>query len=245
MISIRIKGINTHYMYRDVVDIVEQAGNRLVSILNPKVGVHVDVYMVCAMLTQIEEARGITNPIAIEVLIETILGLANVEAIGTSSKRLKAMYFGFADYAASSRALTVNIGGLNPDYLGDQWHDAISRMLVACRAFWLHPIDDPFRYFKDPEGYILGANRAAALGYEGKWAIHPSQIELVNSVFSPPKAEVQRTLLILTTLEEAAAAGKGAASLNSRLIDAVSAWIAENVVKQIELIQSKSEWLKV
>ena len=197
--------------------------------------------MVDAMLTQIEEARGISNSIAIEVLIETTLGMANVEAIASSSKRLEAMHFGVADYAASCRARTVNIGGLNPDYPGDQWHGALSRMLVACRAFGLRPIDGPFGDFKDPEGYILGAKRAATLGYDGKWAIHPSQIELANSVFSPPEAEVERAILILTTLEEAAAAGKGAASLDGHLIDAASARMAENVVKQNELIQSKSE----
>jgi citrate lyase beta subunit len=197
--------------------------------------------MVDAMLTQIEEAWGITNQIAIEFLIETTLGMANVEAIASSSKRLEAMHFGVADYAASCRDRTVNIGALNPDYHGDQWHDALSRMLVAFRAFGLRPIDGPFGDFKDPEGYIFDAKRAATLGYDGKWAIHPSQIELANSVFSPPEAEVERAILILTTLEEAAAAGKGAASLDGHLIDAASARMAENVVKQNELIQSKSE----
>jgi citrate lyase subunit beta/citryl-CoA lyase len=167
--------------------------------------------------------------------------MANVEAIATSSKRLEAMHFGVADYAASCRARTVNIGGLNLDYPGDQWHDALSRMLVACRAYGLRPIDGPFGDFKDPEGYILGAKRAAALGYEGKWAIHPSQIELANSVFSPPAAEVERAKRILKALEEAAVAGKGAVALDGRLIDAASARMAENVVKQDELIQSKSK----
>ena len=239
-ISIRINGIDTHYMYRDVVDIVEQAGNNLDTILIPKAGVPADVYMVDAMITQIEEAVGITNPIGIEALIETTLGMSNVEAIATSSKRLEAMHFGVADYAASCRARTVNIGGLNPDYPGDQWHAALSRMLVACRAYGLRPIDGPFGDFKDPDGYILGAKRAAALGYEGKWAIHPSQIDLANSVFSPPAAEVERAKRILNALEEAAAAGKGAASLDGRMIDAASARMAENVVKQDKIIQEKS-----
>ncbi len=238
-ISIRINGIDTHYMYRDVVDILEQAGHRLDTILIPKVGTPGDVYMVDAMVSQIEEAMGITNRIGIEALIETTLGMANVEAIATSSKRLEAMHFGVADYAASCRARTVNIGGLNPDYPGDQWHDALSRMLVACRAYGLRPIDGPFGDFNDPDGYILGAKRAAALGYEGKWAIHPSQIELANTVFSPPPSEVDRAKRILIALEEAAAEGKGAASLDGRLIDAASARMAENVVKQDEIIQAK------
>ena len=240
-ISIRINGIDTHYMYRDVVDILEQAGHRLDTILIPKVGVPGDVYMVDAMVSQIEEAMGITNRIGIEALIETTLGMANVEAIATSSKRMEAMHFGVADYAASCRARTVNIGGLNPDYPGDQWHDALSRMLVACRAYGLRPIDGPFGDFNDPDGYILGAKRAAALGYEGKWAIHPSQIELANTVFSPPPSEVDRAKRILIALEEAAAEGKGAASLDGRLIDAASARMAENIVKQDEIIQAKSK----
>ncbi len=99
--------------------------------------------------------------------------MANVEAIATCSRRLEALHFGVADYAASCRARTVNIGGLNPDYPGDQWHAALSRMVVACRAYGLRAIDGPFGDFNDPEGYSLGAQRAAALGYEGKWAIHP------------------------------------------------------------------------
>ena len=126
-------------MYRDVVDVVEQAGHRLDTILIPKVGVPSDVYLVDALLTQIEEAKGIPHRIGIDVLIETALGMANVEAIAQSSRRLEAMHFGVADYAASCRARTVNIGGLNPDYPGDQWHAALSRMVVACRAYGLRP----------------------------------------------------------------------------------------------------------
>ena len=238
-ISVRINGIDTHYMYRDVVDVVEQAGEHLDTILIPKVGVAADVYMVDAMVSQIEEAMGLTNPIGIEVLIETTLGMANVEAIATSSPRLEAMHFGVADYAASCRARTTNIGGLNPDYPGDQWHEGLSRMLVACRAYGLRPIDGPFGDFNDPDGYMDGARRAAALGYEGKWAIHPSQIGLANEVFSPPDEEVDRAHRILAALSEAAAEGRGAAQLEGRMIDAASARMAENVVAQAAAIQDR------
>jgi citrate lyase subunit beta/citryl-CoA lyase len=238
-ISVRINGIDTHYMYRDVVDVVEQAGEHLDTILIPKVGVPADVYMVDAMVTQIEEAKGLTNAIGIEVLIETTLGMANVEAIATSSPRLEAMHFGVADYAASCRARTTNIGGLNPDYPGDQWHEGLSRMLVACRAYGIRPIDGPFGDFNDPDGYMEGARRAAALGYEGKWAIHPSQIGLANEVFSPPAEEVDRAHRILAALAEAAAEGRGAAQLEGRMIDAASARMAENVVAQAAAIQDK------
>jgi len=238
-ISVRINGIDTHYMYRDVVDVVEQAGEHLDTILIPKVGVPADVYMVDAMVTQIEEATGLTNAIGIEVLIETTLGMANVEAIATSSPRLEAMHFGVADYAASCRARTTNIGGLNPDYPGDQWHEGLSRMLVACRAYGIRPIDGPFGDFNDPDGYMDGARRAAALGYEGKWAIHPSQIGLANEVFSPPAEEVDRAHRILAALADAADEGRGAAQLEGRMIDAASARMAENVVAQAAAIQDK------
>ena len=238
-ISVRINGIDTHYMYRDVVDVVEQAGEHLDTILIPKVGVAADVYMVDAMVSQIEEACGLTEKIGIEALIETTLGMANVESVAVSSPRLEAMHFGVADYAASCRARTTNIGGLNPDYPGDQWHQALSRMLVACRAYGLRPIDGPFGDFNDPDGYIDGARRAAALGYEGKWAIHPSQVALANEVFSPPVAEVDRAHRILVALEEAAAEGRGAAQLDGRMIDAASARMAENVVAQAATIQDK------
>ena len=242
--SVRINGLDTHYMYRDVVDIVEQAGNNLDTILIPKVGTAADVYVVDCMLTQIEEAKGIKDPIGIECLIETALGGANVMSIAQSSKRLEALHFGVADYAASMRARTTNIGGLNPDYncegaLGDQWHAALVNMGTACRAFGLRAIDGPFGDFSDPEGYKAAARRVAALGYEGKWAIHPSQIDLANEIMSPPEKEVTRARRVLEALEEAAKAGKGAAQLDGKMIDIASERMARNVIRQAEMISKK------
>jgi len=238
-ISIRINGLDTHYMYRDVVEIVEQAGQYLDTILVPKVGVPADLYMVEAMCNQIEQAKGFTNKIGLEALIETALGMANVEAIAQASPRLEAMHFGVADYAASNRARTVVIGGLNPDYPGDQWHYALSRMTVACRAYGLRAIDGPFGDFSDPDSYVLAAKRGAALGLEGKWAIHPSQIELANEVFSPPEAELKRAKGIIAALEEAQANGQGAAQLDGKMIDAASARMAENVVNVANIIAAQ------
>ncbi len=238
-IAVRINGLDTHYMYRDVIDLVEQAGEKLDTIFIPKAGVPSDVYMVDALLSQIEEAKGFKNKIAIEAIIETTLGMANVEAIAQSSPRLEALHFGVADYSASCRARTVNIGGLNPDYPGDQWHSAISRMVVACRAYGLRPIDGPFGDIKDPDAYTLACRRGAALGIEGKWAIHPSQIPLANEVFSPPAEEVDRAHRILEELEKAAQAGQGAATLDGKMIDAASAKMAENVVNAAKAIAAK------
>jgi citrate lyase subunit beta/citryl-CoA lyase len=239
-VMVRLNGIDTHYFYRDVVDVIEQAGHRLDLVLIPKVGVPADVYLTDALLTQIEAARGIPHRIGIEVLIETALGMANVEAIAQSSKRLEAMHFGVADFAASVRARTVSIGGLNPDYPGDQWHAGLARMTVACRAYGLRAIDGPFGDFKDPDGFMAAARRDAALGLEGKWAIHPSQIALCNEVFSPPAAEVDRAKRILVALDEAARAGRGAAQLDGRMIDAASARMAQVVVEIAEAVAKRS-----
>lgn len=240
-VSVRINGLDTHYMYRDVVDIVEQAGARLDTVLVPKVGTPSDLYMVDCLLTQIEEAQGYTQRIGLEALIETALGMANVETIAQASPRLEALHFGVADFAASCRARTVVIGGLNPDYPGDQWHASLQRMLVACRAFGLRAIDGPFGDFNDADGYRAAARRAAALGFEGKWAIHPSQIPLANEVMSPPAAEVARAQRILEALAAAAAQGKGAAQLDGRMIDAASARMAENLVRQADAIAARGE----
>lgn len=241
-VSVRINGLDTQYMVRDVVDLVEQAGSKIDTLLIPKAGVYADVYMVEAMVTQLEKQQGLTNRIGLEALIETALGMANVEDIARhgATGRLEALHFGVADYAASNRARTTNIGGLNPDYPGDQWHFAISRMIVACRAYGLRPIDGPFGDIKDPDGYALAAKRAAALGCEGKWAIHPTQIELANDVFTPPEREIEKAKRILAALKEAAAQGKGAAALDGRLIDAASERMANNVVKIADAISAKN-----
>ncbi len=240
-ICVRINGIDTHYMYRDLVDVMEQAGHRLDTILVPKVGVPADLYLCEAVMNQIEMAKGIKEPVGLEALIETALGMANVEAIARDgSRRLEAMHFGVADYAAYNKARTVNIGGLNPDYPGDQWHAALSRMTVACRAYGLRPIDGPFGDFNDPEGYLAAGRRAAALGIEGKWAIHPSQIALANQVFSPTEAETRRAHRILEALAEAAKAGKGAAQLDGKMIDAASARMAENVIAVNRTISARA-----
>ena len=249
---IRINGLDTHYMYRDVVDIVESCP-RLDMILIPKVGVPQDVYAVDVLVTQIEAARKRTKRIGFEVLIETALGMANVEAIAQSSRRLEAMSFGVADYAASTRARTTVIGGVHRDsgvltdkdeqgnrqyFWTDPWHAAQTRMMVACRAYGLRPIDGPFGDFGDPDGFVAAANRAAVLGYEGKWAIHPSQIELANRVFTPSAAEVAKARRIVEAMAQAAREGKGAVSLDGRLIDIASIRMAEALLAKAESISS-------
>jgi malyl-CoA/(S)-citramalyl-CoA lyase len=247
---VRINGLDTHYMYRDVVDIVE-ACPRLDMILIPKVGVPQDVYAVDMLVTQIESAKKREKRIGFEVLIETALGMANVEAIAQSSRRLEAMSFGVADYAASTRARTTVIGGVHKDsgvltdkdgdnqrqyFWSDPWHAAQTRMMVACRAYGLRPIDGPFGDFNDPDGYVAAANRSAVLGYEGKWAIHPSQIELANQVFTPSPAEVSRARRIIDAMAQAAKEGRGAVSLDGRLIDIASIRMAQALLAKANCI---------
>ena len=238
-ISVRINSLDTHYMYSDLIEIIEQAGENVDTILVPKAGTASDVYMVDCLLTQIETNKKLKNRIGIECLIETALGMSNIKEIATSSERLEALHFGVTDYAASLRARTTVIGGLNPNYPGDQWHHGLSELVMTCRAYGLRAIDGPFGDFNDPDAYIDAAKRGAAIGIEGKWAIHPSQIDLANKVFSPPEAEVTKAKRILEELVKAAKEGKGAAQLDGRMIDAASARMAENIVNIDKLIHNK------
>jgi malyl-CoA/(S)-citramalyl-CoA lyase len=253
-VAVRINGLDTHYMYRDVVDLVEQAGDRIDLLMIPKVGTAADVYAVDMLVTQIETARGFRTRIGFEILIETALGMMNVDQIAGASRRNESLHFGVADYAASTKAQTTNIGGANADYAilthadaegarhlhwGDQWHYALSRMVVAARANGLRPVDGPFGDFSDSDGYIAQAKRSAALGCEGKWAIHPKQVPLANEVFSPSKEEVARARRILKAMKEAQKAGQGAVALDGRLIDIASIKQAEVMVKKARTIAAR------
>jgi malyl-CoA/(S)-citramalyl-CoA lyase len=250
-LSVRINGLDTQYMYRDVVDVLEQAGDRLDVIMIPKVGTAADVYAVDMLVTQVEAAKKREKRLGFELIIETALGMANVHEIAKASKRLESLHFGVADYAASTRARTTGIGGVNPDYAvltdkaedgsrdvhwGDMWHYAIARMVVAARANGLRPLDGPFGDFADADGFRAQARRAAVLGCEGKWAIHPSQVALANEVFTPPAKEVDRARRILVAMEQAAKEGKGAVSLDGRLIDIASIRQAEALVTTADRI---------
>jgi malyl-CoA/(S)-citramalyl-CoA lyase len=248
-LSVRVNGLDTHHMYRDVVDVVEQAGHKLDLIMIPKVGTAADVYALDMMVTQIEAAKGIKRRIGFELIIETALGMQNVHAIAGASKRIESLHFGVADFAASTRARTTNVGGVNPDYVvltdkdeagkreihwGDMWHYALARMVVAARANGIRPIDGPFGDFSDPEGYRAAARRAAVLGCEGKWAIHPSQVPLANEEFTPPAKEVERARRVLAAMEQAKREGRGAVALDGRLIDIASIRQAEALVAKAE-----------
>lgn len=250
-VSVRINGLDTPYCYRDVIALIEQGGERLDMIMIPKVGTAADVYAMDVLVSQVEAAVGRRKHLGFELLIETALGMANIEAIAGASKRTESLSLGVADYAASTGARTTAIGGANPLYRvltdpdasgirhshwGDMWHYALSRLVVAARAHGLRPLDGPMGDFKDSEGFLAQANRAAALGCDGKWAIHPTQVDLANQVFSPAEAEVAQARRILQAMAAAQAAGQGAAALDGRMVDIASVRQAEAVVAKAERI---------
>ena len=244
-LSVRINGLDTPYWYRDVVDLLEQAGPRLDQIMIPKVGCAADVYAVDALVTAVERARGREKPVSFEVIIESAAGIAHVEEIAASSPRLEAMSLGAADFAASMGMQTTGIGGTQENYYmihdgakhwPDPWHWAQAAIVAACRTHGVLPVDGPFGDFSDDEGFIAQARRSATLGMVGKWAIHPRQIALANTVFTPSDEAVAEAREILAAMEAAKAKGEGATVYKGRLVDIASIKQAEVIVRQSEMI---------
>ena len=247
-LSVRINGLDTPYWYRDVVDLLEQAGERLDQIMIPKVGCAADVYTVDALVTAIETAKGRTKKISFELIIESAAGIAHVEEIAAASPRLQAMSLGAADFAASMGMQTTGIGGTQENYYmlrdgtkhwSDPWHWAQTAIVAACRTHGVLPVDGPFGDFSDDEGYRAQARRSATLGMVGKWAIHPKQIAVANEVFTPSDEAVAEAREILAAMETAKANGEGATVYKGRLVDIASIKQAEVIVRQSEMIASR------
>jgi len=254
--TVRINGLDTDFCYRDVIALVEKGGERLDAVMIPKVGTAADVYAIDMLVTQASSFSGRKKRIGLEVIIETVLGLTNIDAIAGSSNRLESLHFGSADYAASQRMRTTNIGGGNTDYVmltdkhpgqarerhwNDLWHYPLFRMVQAARAHGLMAIDGPFGDYGDADGFNAQAMRTAILGCEGKWAIHPSQVALANAIYTPPAKEVERAQAILAAMKDAQAKGLGAVSLNDVLIDAASIRQAQTIVAQTAMIRERTK----
>ena len=244
-LSVRINGLDSPYWYRDVVDLLENASDRLDQIMIPKVGCAADVYAVDALVTSIEAAKGRTKPISFELIIESAAGITHVEEIAASSPRLQAMSLGAADFAASMCMQTTGIGGTQEDYYmhhqgqkfwSDPWHWAQAAIVAACRTHGVMPVDGPFGDFSDDEGFYAQARRSATLGMVGKWAIHPKQVALANEVFTPSEAKVTEAREILAAMEQAKKDGAGATVYKGRLVDIASIKQAEVIVRQAEMI---------
>ena len=249
-LSVRINGLDSGFWYRDVVDLLEQAGERLDLLMIPKCGNAKDIYAVDALASSVEQARGRTKRIGFEALIETAPGLAHVEEIARASPRLQSMSLGAADYAASMGMQTTGIGGTQEGYYmlppagsparppayADPWHAVTVAIVAACRTHGLLPVDGPFGDFSDDEGFRAQARRAATLGMVGKWAIHPRQVALAHEVFTPSERAVQEAREILAAMAKAEAEGQGAAVYKGRLVDIASIRQAKVIVRQAEMI---------
>ena len=234
--AVRINGTHTRWAYGDLVEIVATAGAALDVVIVPKVKAPRDVWFVETLLVELEQDLRLDRAIGIEVLIEETEALARVEEIAACSPRLEALILGVGDLSASQGVRTGHIGEAADRYPGDMWHYARNRMIVAARANGLDAIDGPYANFRNADGYRREAGWAATLGCVGKWAIHPSQIELANEVFAPTAEEVGRARQAVDAVRAAEAAGAGAASLGGMMIDAATARIFEVTLQRAELI---------
>ncbi len=234
--QVRINALDSAYAYRDVIDIVEAVHDRLDVIVVPKVNAGSDLLFVDTLLTQIEAAVNSARPIGLEALIETAQGRFNLVGIVTASPRLEGLIFGSGDYAASLGMPMASIGGrddYDAQYPGHRWHDVMQAILVAARAHHLRAIDGPFADFKDESGLSQACTIARALGFDGKWCIHPSQPDIVNKAFSPTANEIAWAQEVMAAIAQAQADGIGAVSVRGKMIDAANIRMCEQVLARV------------
>lgn len=249
--AVRVNALGTLWALRDIVDVARSCP-RLDLIVLPKAESAFDVQFVAELLASVEREQPRACPVGIEVLLESARGISHADAIAASSPRLEAMIFGVGDYSADLRTPDTVFGRPNADYavladpdehghrasyLNDQWHYALARIVNACRANGLRPIDGPYTDYKDPAGFNASAARARSLGFEGKWAIHPSQVELANTMFSPAPGQVAWARDIVDALNAAAATGQGAVGVAGTLVDLAHARRAQEVLARAALIE--------
>jgi citrate lyase beta subunit len=233
----RINGLDTGFAYRDIIDVLELAGERIDVLVIPKVEKAADVQFVDLLLNQIELRLGRGRSIGLEASIETALGMLNVGEIAFASPRLETLVFGIADYGAS---LTMPISGISGHgdaeerYAAHRWYFPMSRMAMAAKAAGLAAIDAPYGDFKDEEGLERSCEMAASLGYDGKWAIHPAQLETINKTFTPNAEDITRAQRILRAYEEAKASGAGAIAVDGKMIDGASIRLARKTYEQAQ-----------
>ncbi|MEI6045515.1 MAG: CoA ester lyase [Chloroflexota bacterium] len=234
----RINGLDTYFAYRDLIEVVEEVGNKLDLIIVPKVNRPEDVYWVETLLSQIEAYKNFSNRIGLEAQIETALGCVNVKEIAASSPRLEALVFGPGDYAASVQMPLDSIGEFDENdkvYPGHRWHYVMHSIVSAARAYNKRAIDGPFAGIKDPVGLAHTCQIGRVMGFDGKWCIHPNQIEAVNKTFSPADKEIKWAQTVVDEYEKAIAEGRGAISVNGKMVDAASLRVANSLVEKARL----------
>ncbi|NUO88517.1 MAG: CoA ester lyase [Cupriavidus sp.] len=232
---VRINDLTTEYAYEDIIEVVEGAGRNLDVIMLPKAMSAADVQFVDKLLSMMEKKLGLRHRIGIDVLIEEVEAMMNVEAIAASTPRLECLIFGMGDYSASQGVSMRDIGG-SGGYPGDIWHYQRQRLTIAARAHRLDAVDGPFADFRSPDAFREEARRAMILGMVGKWAIHPSQVELAQDVFSPAAADVARARDMIRAYDEALSQGLGAVQYEGKMIDIASVRIVRNLVQRADLI---------
>jgi citrate lyase subunit beta/citryl-CoA lyase len=231
-VVVRVNATDTPHYYRDLIDVVEQAGAKLDAIMLPKVRTPGDVEMTAKLLTQIELAHGLDpGRIGIEAQIEDATGLLACEAIAAASPRMETLIFGPGDYSAAVGIPITTIGGAPDGYPGDHLNYVYSRLVVAARAAGIQAIDGPYARVGDEDGLRERSRLARALGMDGKWTIHPGQIATVNEVFSPAREEWERAEAMLAAYDAAHAQGRGAAVFEGEMIDEANRKMAERVAR--------------
>lgn len=235
-LSFRINALDTPFGYRDLLEVVEAAGDRLATVVIPMVNHPGDIHFADRLLEGIGLARGQTLPIGIEASIETARGLALVREIARASRRVEALIFGVADYSASIGARLVSLSGHGESeediYPGHRWHFALSRIVMAAKASGIMAVDAPYGHFKDTAGLERAARLACALGCDGKWAIHPAQVAVINRVFTPSADDIERAGRILAAAEAARSEGRGAVAVEGRMVDQATVGLARRVWEQ-------------
>jgi citrate lyase subunit beta/citryl-CoA lyase len=227
-VVVRINAVETRWAYRDVIEIVEAAGEHLDCIMIPKVQAPGEVEFVDHLLRMIEDTKGFDHQIGIEAQIENGPGLTLIDEIAHASDRLETLIFGPGDMAAAMGMPSTTVGELIPDYPGDYWHWIHMRILVAARTAGLQAIDGPYARIRDAEGYREVANRTRILGYDGKWVLHPDQIAIANEVYAPSQAEFERAEDILDAYRRATDEDRtGAVMYGDEMIDEASRKMAE------------------
>ena len=240
-LSVRINDLSTQYAYRDIVTVYEAVGDRLDMVTLPKAECGPDIYVVDTLLSQIEQYASIDSPIEIEVLIEGAAGVQNVDEIAAASDRLTALIFGPGDYSVSLRIpFTSTDEYTETGYPGDKWHHARTMIVNAARGNGLDAIDGPYPNFSDPEGYREQADYAKELGFSGKWAIHPSQIEIANEVYTPNDGEIDHAQTVIDEIENAESEGAGAVSVDGVMMDLANIKYAQQVVEKADALDLRS-----
>lgn len=233
--AVRINDLTTQYAYEDLIHVMEHAGDHVDVIIVPKVMSARDIYFVDTLLTQIEKKLKLKRRVGLEALIEEVEAMINVEEIARSSHRLEALILGMGDYSASQGIELKSIGG-ESTYPGDLWHYCRFKMIIACRAAGIEAVDGPFGNFRNPEGFRTECERARILGCVGKWAIHPSQIDIAVECFTPPMDEVVKARKLAAAYAEAEAQGLGAINVDGNLVDAASVRLVANILKRAEIL---------